>query len=474
MDYIKRKPTLSIKVVRPDYTSPTYKETTIVTFVPRPVSEDAKAKTSEAEADALLSYSYTESIVSVDSPFSMSVLPEMDKNGLTWLDKISKMDLVFIEEFGKVRYCGVVHQVRYSARMGQDGPSRSVVISGNGFGHLIASFQLVMNYHLWVNGADAETASKQLILELESKAGRKLKATLKTIYDNFIKLVTVPDSGTMNYGVKVLIDNYLDLDKGMSDSIESWYDLAIGLYHVGENNIWQIWQSIIPPPLYELFGRWDCESGKYVIFARQAPFDASDWAALKSTAVHPLVLTDYDMGSDDSEVKTFYYGQMPGSELDTNQTLALDSYEHTRASDKDKWPKYGFRPMEITFRFFNRASTDTSTEKVLEKAAKTLYNWYHANDEFLNGSISLISIDDTAVMEYPKIGDKLSFIGGEFYVEETERSWKYGDSPRTKLTVTRGYIYDTDGSLKGPVKNLGKRLLEFEGEKYKKGGLSIG
>jgi hypothetical protein len=469
MDHIIRRPSLSIQVVRPSYTSPVYRSATIVTFVPRAVSEDDKAKRHEAASDALLSYSYSESIVSVDSPFTMSVTPEMDKNGLTWLDKISKMDLVFIEEFGKIRYCGVVHDVRYSARMGQDGPSRGVVISGNGFGHLISLFQLVMDYHLWVNGPSAETASQQLKVGLANDSGRKLKATLKIIYDSFITLVTTPDVGEINYGVKILINNYLDLDKGLSDSMEGWYDLAINLYHVGENNIWQIWQSIIPPPIYELFGRWDCDACKYVVFARQSPFDAADWRALNSTmtSVNPLVLTDYDVGCGDSEAKTFFYGEIPGSELEPKETLAMSEYKATRVADNKKWPIYSFRPMSILFRFFNRKS-ENSTDQVLKRMAETLYNWYHINDELLNGTISLISIDDAAVMKYPTIGTKLSFLGGEFYIEETERSWKYGDSPRTKLTVTRGAIYDTDGSFRGPIKNLGKRLLEFEGKNYDK------
>lgn len=471
MDYVKRKPNISVTVVRPDYTSALYRKDTIVTFVPRPVSDEARAKPKEAESDALLSYSYVESLYDNESPFSISVTPEVDTHGFTWVDKIKLMDLVYIEEFGKVRYCGIVNDVRYSARMGQDGPARRINISGNGFGYLIESFKIVMDYHLWIGGPTAQKATDDLIRELESTAGKKLKPALRIIYDNFIKLATVFDSGNVDCGVKTLIEHFVDLDSDFSDKLECWYDMAIGFYKTGENDIWGIWRSVIPPPIYELWGRWEPNANqkmvKYKVFARQAPFDAEDWAALPSVLIHPLVLTDYDVGFSNSEVKTFFYGEMPGSELSREETLVIDNYKDTRVIDSEKWKKYGYRAMEIYFRYFKRGAEENKTAKVLEKAAKTMYSWYRKNDEFLSGTISLISIDDSSIMRYPKVGEKAQFLGGEFYIEEIERSWSYGDSPRSRLTVTRGYMYKADGSGAGPIENLGKRLLEFESIRHK-------
>jgi hypothetical protein len=69
------------------------------------------------------------------------------------------------------------------------------------------------------------------------------------------------------------------------------------------------------------------------------------------------------------------------------------------------------------------------------------------------------------------VGEKAKFLGGEFYIEEIERGWSYGDSPRTVLTVTRGYMYGSNGSPSGQIKNLGKRLLDFESITHRNGGV---
>lgn len=451
MKSVMRRFETSVTIVRPDYASDAT-ESTIIKFVSSP-------STKNGESNDMIGYSFEEAIENVESPFSITILPATDDEGKTWIDKIAPMDLVFFDEFGKTRYCGIVRSVRYVAQMGDTGPSRNIVVQGYGFGKLLSIFTLPLDYHLWLNGNTAEVASENLIRELEA-SGKKLREALRTIYKNFMVLTTVNDSGVAP-GIKVLIDKYIDIDTGISNDLEAWYDLAIGLYQTGENDIWGIWKSIIPAPIYELFGRWEENTQKYKIIARRAPFDMDDWKSLPAIEAKSIVLTDYTVGRDNSEVKTFFWGSMPGSELDRLETLTLDQYKATRKVNTEKWPIYGYRPMEIVFRYFKRDIDTTNSEQVLAKAAETMYNWYGKNDELLNGQITIIDADDEKIMKYPRIGEKLSFLGGEWYIERTARSWVYGKSPKVTVDITRGYVYQ-NGAMQSPIPNVGKRLLELE------------
>lgn len=453
MGNIVRRFQTAVRVVRPDYASGGA-ETEIAKFVSWLAEKDN-------ESNDMIGYSFEESIADVDAPFSITLLPSIDKNDETWVDKIAPMDLVFYEEFGKARYCGVVSSVRYVAQMGDSGPMRSISIQGNGFGKLLADFQLVMDYHLWLGGADAETASKLLLLQIIA-SGRKLRNVLTTIYKNFMTLATLSQSSASNIGVKALIDKYIDTSSGVSDKLESWYDMAISLYQAGTNDIWSIWKGIVPSPLYELFGKWNSDIQKYQIIARLAPFDAENWKSIDSTEMNPDLLTDYSVGRDDSEVKTFFFATMSWS-VDRAEALTVDAYKRSRKINEEKRLLYGYRPLELSFRYLNRdPNNQEGIENILEKAATTMYNWYGKNDELMSGQCDIISADDQDIMKYPSIGMKLSFLGGEWYIERTSHTWTYGKSPKTSLWITRGYVYDSSGAMVGPIPGIGKRLKEVE------------
>lgn len=417
----------------------------------------------KAKSDALLSYSYTESLYDVKSPFSLTIAPKADKNRLTWLDKIAPMDLVFIEEFGKVRYCGLVHQVRYSARMGQDGPSRSIVVSGNGFGGLLESFQLLMNMQFWM-GKIPESANAKIeekILAADSSYGE----VMKLFYDDFMEIIATKLEGLTQSAIQGLLRKYLDM-ANLAPSFKTGIPLAVGLYQPGINNIWDMWRRIMPVPYGELFGRWD--NSAYKVFARQAPFDADDWSKLDCVAIHPLALTGYDVGVDDSEIYSAFVATAPSLGFTETTAFVVDSADDARRPvivSEPKWMRYGYRPLVISVKYLNRDAADTKTGDVataLHAAAEKAANWYKNNDTMLSGSISLISIDDKNYMTYPVVGNKVSFLGGEFYVEQVERKWAYGDSPRTSLKVTRGYMYDQSGNATGPIRELGKKITGIE------------
>lgn len=467
MEYIQRRPDVGVRIVRPDYSASTYSETPIFNFVPRVANE--KSGSQGTESDAMTGYSYQESTADHKGAFTLTLLPEASPGGISFVDSIQPMDLVFIHEFGKDRYCGVVRQVRYSARMSDSGPNRAVLVSGGGIGELLASFQLIMDYYLWVSGPNAAEASGALTRELVSESGGLLGNALKIIYKNYIKLATLMpgDAQPFTYGVKQIIDHFVDTDSLISSTLKCRYNIAMQFFQQGVNSVWDIWRRLLPAPIYELFGIWNAadSGGKYSIVARQSPFDPGDWKELHEVSVNPLTLISYDVGVDDSEVRTFFYGSIPGSETSRQETLAIDHYKETRTVDEKKWPKYGYRPLDVELRYFNRSTTGMSTAEVLEIVASMMKRWYSENDRFLSGTITMVSIDDPKVMEYAHAGDKLLFLGGEFYIEKIRRTWAYGGAPQTELSVTRGFQYSDSGEQTVPISNLGRRLLELERNK---------
>jgi hypothetical protein len=92
----------------------------------------------------------------------------------------------------------------------------------------------------------------------------------------------------------------------------------------------------------------------------------------------------------------------------------------------------------------------------MRQVNEMVFDWYSKNPEFLNGTIEMMTMPDS----YPRIGEKVRYLGGEFYVEETSRSWQYGGPMTTSLSVTRGYRYDENGNYIGPITNIGRFLKQ--------------
>lgn len=458
--YFKRRPNLKIDIVRPNYDSVSYSPTRVVSFVPN------NKLYNEKESNALTSYSFEESLHTHESSFNFTTTLAKDSDNKTWYEKIKKMDLVFISEFGEIRYCGVVKEKRYKASMGGDGkPKRSINFSGISIGHLLSSFPLVLDQFLYEATTTATAASKRLmgiLSTLQQEDNIRVAPILREIYDAYFNLAQAVGGLSGSQGIKGIIDEYVVLDSALSSDVVARYPMSFSLYQVGENNIWDIASQFITPPINELFGKWNPDRKKYEIIFRQAPFEGVDWLKIKNNIILPELVTDYDLGSSDSEVYTFYMGLMPGSGISRNKAMVYDSGAGKIPQiDNEKWKKYGYKPLIVDFRYFDRSKEDVfGVTNLMSELSIMMKKWFEHNDEFLSGSISMMSIGKGLYngARNPRIGERATFVGGQFYIETSSHSWSMSGPMVTNLKITRGFQYKVDGTPKAPIANIGQKI----------------
>ncbi len=461
MRYIVRKPDFVVEIVRPNYSASIY---TIVPPVFRFVSSHifSYSKT-EIISNDLISYQFSETLATINSGFSLGLVPRLFDDGESWLEKIKIYDLVFIYEFGELRYGGYVKGLQYTARISGDGkPSRKVSVTGGSFGELLATFQLVLDLVLYQGSTVAEAASVQLsaVLAAELDENNNIGDLFKIIYDHFMNLAMAVGLEGVNIGIKPLLDNFLDFDSGISSELKAIYPMALSLYNVGANNVWQILSNLLFPPVNELFGRWNYLRGKYEIVFRRTPFEPEDWKTLLWIEIPSIIITDHDIGKSNEEIFTFYLGELSGSGISRN--LAIVSGESTGKNyivDHDRWSKYGFRPMYVEFKYFNRDRDSAGAAALMRSVSEMLKRWFEHNDEFYSGTLTIMTSGDRKYMNRnPRIGEKIKFLGGEFYLETSDHSWEFEGPMVTKLTITRGYKYNASGEMEAPIDQVSRKL----------------
>lgn len=469
MDYIKRTPNFAVEIRRPNYNLSTYQDESIVTF-----TSQTGRMINDPILCALTSYGFSESLAAVESNFSLTLTPVVDRDGKTWMDKLEKMDIVYITEWGKVRFCGYVEDIRFSARMTSAGkPQREILVEGGSIGKLLSTFKIILNQAILPGTGTAKSKSDILngILQATIVEGGSIKNIFGLIYKDFMELMIAigQSEKIQNQGIYALLDYFIDYENGISKDIEAIYPTSFSLYSVGENNIWDIWDNLAYPPINELFGIWHVNSEKYRIIFRQSPFEPEDWRNLPLTIIPTVALTTYDLGTSTSEVFTFYQAGLPGYNMNDNEAKLLGNY----AIDKEKWVKYGYRPMYVQFKYFDKGElkneTDITIKKIMGYVCETLKRWYEHNTEFLSGTAKFMTFDDSRpwpgknfVVRNPRIGERIGVFDVQFYVENVAHSWTYGGPMETTVQMTRGYRYDSEGKMIGKVDKIGTKLISMK------------
>lgn len=455
MVYKLRRPNFRVVFLRPNYSDPgAYLETQVAVYESRDTNK------------SMLAYSYRQDVASFESPFSVVFTPEeVTKNGDTIADVIKVTDIVKIEEYGKIKYMGVVNSIRYTMNMTDSGPDRLIVIGGYGVGGILGRFSILLDKIILADAVTTlESMEKKVRVAVSEVSGEygenaSMAQVLKKIASSFKEAQEKVGGYPSGTGIYKVIDQYMKYSAD-AEKLNTKYPMALSVFNYGGNTLLQAWQSVVFPPLYEFFMRWDEPTAAYLIMLRPTPFDPEAWLALKNTTLNPVDIQSSDIGFSDDDVKTWFFAYLTGGSM--SYEIAKYTTEAT-ITDKSKWALYGYRPLEANFKYANYDELKTkegnvtiggttvkgdsfkdinpgeqvSAEKLMNSFGKKMYQWFRRADEMAQGSITMNTVE-----EMPTIGERTNFKGSEFYVEAIDGSWQDGGPMTSKLTLTRGGKYN--------------------------------
>lgn len=455
---VYRKPQWHVVIKRIDFESTNLSYSSVSNWSKKGVSVQAAEFVSSPERSSLdnvytdlIGYSYSNSIADPRGEFTLSFVPSADSKGLTWKDKIETMDMVRIYEFGQIRYEGFVKTVDYSSEMAEAGPRRTVSVTGCSFGGKIQEYNLTLNVYLWYNqGGTADTINSELVSALGSGSdiNQPLENILKVINDKFFEVVFGSQT------LKGFINWIKQASRFVTGDMRSYYPRLFNVFQVDQNNLWDIYRQILTYPIYEIFGKYNAVTRFYEITCRETPFDLESWNNLKITKINPLYLKGHHLSKSDNQVYSHYYSTMPNTTWDENENYASVDLTNTSLFDTEKLWKYGYKQMMANFSFFDKDVGNAqgfNAEDFLRDNSLRMYAWFKNNDKFESGNITLMTVPNESG-ELIDIGERVKYLGGQFYVEGYRRTMNYPGQMLTELSVTRGYIYgetklEKDGTI---------------------------
>jgi hypothetical protein len=425
----------------------------------------------------LLGYDFSEAVNDLEGRFSFTVEnEEAEQDGRTVFDIIPIRSVVHIYEGDPDHpaFAGIIRTRHLGAAMTSQGAQRTITFAGKSIAGCIAEYAVSLDVRIQ-GVSDAVGKTKTLTHKL-AHDGVTIKEFMKTSWEHFKEVSET--AGISTKGTAAIIENFAgDFDEFVTVSGENqtlFYNIATPFYNQSNNYIAEVWRHILPEPVYEIFSY--CDEGAPKIMARQVPFGSprsgSGWQNLKLYLIRPVSLISYELNQSDEEIYTVFMAYVIGSARDrsfymgANQTGEDDIAVH----DREKQKIYGFKPLEISFTGYDRqGNTENKDADSLKSALKELNElaayWYSRLDEMYSGTITICT-DFKNPRTNPRAGQRAKFMGGEFYIERADHSWKFGKTPTIRLSVSRGMIYGDDGKMKpgdaGVISNAGRRFRELE------------
>ena len=435
------------------------------------------------EQNVLQGYSFKFSTSDTEGSFTLTLHPgNADK---PYFDKIKPLQIVKIYERDNTGrtpdFVGVINRKKFVA---QPGSGLRISVTGKSVASFISRFKISLDLNAMAitNQLESQEAlSKKLTASFAEGGIKKVSEVLKEIW-NYSKLcasdcLEISNPDMEKYVSKYLGDNFFSFD----NEIELAYPLA-SIFN-GQNTImfWDIVSGIIPFPVYEKFAFID-EKGKTKIKIREVPFDCSgdglgfsSWDKLEKnmTELDPAIVKGIDFDVSDDEVYTAFFSYVIGTPIEQDKALRLAAQTGGYGNQaleiyKKKAGIYGYSPLTVSFNGYGVPEKDSTEEqekrsdsyKVLNKR---LMNWYGHLEEMLKGTITIATIvnkEESKDEKTPMCGEIVSFLGGEFYVNEVEHTWNFGGNPETKLTVSRGGNYEKKKFA--PLEGITKRYVLFK------------
>jgi hypothetical protein len=432
----------------------------------------------------LQSYNFTESVDDINGSFSFSI-----ENGKSIFDLIPLRSIIKIYEGGDHPvFVGIIRRRKFGKQMTNQGVKHTIVFSGKSIISCVSEYVVSLDVRIR-NVASAAEKSTDLSTKLAeattiSQGTLSIADFIKITYDYFKEVslkINEIRNGITNTAVGEVINKYLgqsakDFVTVTGSEHELKYNIATVFFNAQNNNIVDVWRNILPRDAYEIFAYCDNE-GNPKIMIRITPFGnplkaQNDWNNLDPYVISPISLTAFELDQNDENVYTLFASYIVGSQMSREFYSAVTQAgpdDRVRYND-EKLAVYGFRPLAISFMGYDRKyNQDAGKQKSNDEAVKELNElaryWYSRNDDMYSGSITMIT-DFKNPKANPKVGCRAKFLGGEFYINKTEHSWNFGSTPITKLSVSRGMVYDKNGIMRdgeaGIIKDVGKRYKELE------------
>lgn len=404
-----------------------------------------------------LSFVFQKSIKTPESLCKLNVLPQYEDINI--MDFFNTMDVLFIYEFGVLKWQGYIKNIAFSGFIDGSGkPKRFATISASGFGGLLTMASLGAEVCILLKKGDLFATKAKT---LGNKFGDLIKKkglfgdVISVFIDYWREFVTgIGGSAFFNY-----FDTYIDYKTGTNVSLPAAYPRSVYLFIGTENrvSIFDAITKIIDPPFNEFWidtgVRSDLkltENKTYCVF-RRTPFDGTFmrgyeenlFKALPSLFIPLNHLLRFDLNKTIDETFSFYQAFSDIYDASTLQGLANGIYEKSN----ENFNKVLYKPLRVPL-FYTRLMSTTSTKKDTEanksntyakNMSITLKNWYNNNDKFLSGSFSICVPNKNE--DDPKIGQKIELEGieGAFYAESISHFWTYGQVLRSDIAVTRGW-----------------------------------
>lgn len=407
----------------------------------------------------LLGYNYSESVNNFSGNFSVSIYEDIDiGDAKSIFARVNNLDVVLIYENSEKDendvekndpvFIGVVHSKNTKSMINNGKVNRITTIDGNGICSLVGDLSLSLDIHT-LTGIQASEVQKEFTSKISSMT--KYSSIVMELYNAFKeiseKIAKNGGATTQLFIDKMLASFYAGggsaknfFQFGSLDDLK--YPVVASFWVQSVNSFADMLRTLLPSNIFEIFGT--IKNGKPILNIREMPFESTEWNKLPISTIDPLYLTGYSISQSDSEIYNAFLAYIEGSAEDTSKYLTLSAINHEVETNADKISKYGYRPLQVTFRGYDNSQDfgEESAKKAIKGCISKLKNWYGDLDELYSGTINLVRGEgDTN----PKIGERIKFINFEFYVTDKSHNWRYGSPVNVTLNVSRGAAYNKNG-----------------------------
>jgi hypothetical protein len=444
----------------------------------------------------LQGYSFGTSVNDEKGRFTLTFYPDDDKIPVDQeaiCDQIHPLDIVeiyetknhFIQKTDYSRdslggrtdivptFVGVVREKKFAAQKTDNGMNRKLTVSGHSIAGLVQEFKVNIDMQATVITAELannEEIQKQFTIKFiqTDNSPLKLGYVIKEIWKSFIDLSSQYGRSS-NPKVGEYINKWIGSEEEIFNVDGSTIHYPIGSIFRGQTTqtFFDVISHLVPKPVYEIFPYLDYEKGKMRLMIRESPFDADIWndtEKMPCTEIEPKLLKSFDVKQSDKEVYTVFFAYLSGFPIQEDKAIILAAQGVGDVPgveiDREKFKTYGYRPLFVTFNGYGKADgeDDTGTGGRLQNLNIRLKNWFCNKDKAYSGTITM---ETDLSKDMPQAGEKVSFLGGQFYVVDSEHRWNYGGSPETAITIERGGNYSS-GSF-SELLGIAKRYKELKG-----------